>query len=37
MNIWTKKSIELANQKNYLDLLFKIYPMSINLRRELSK
>ena len=37
MNIWTKKSIDLANQKNYLDLLFKIYPMSVNLRRELSK
>lgn len=36
MNIWTQKSIELANQKNYLDLLFKIYPMSVNLRRELS-
>lgn len=36
MNIWTKKSIELANQKNYLDLLYKIYPMSVNLRRELS-
>ena len=30
MNIWTKKSIDLANQKNYLDLLFKIYPMSVN-------
>jgi putative type II site-specific deoxyribonuclease len=37
MNIWTKKSIELANQRNYLDLLFKIYPMSVNLRRELRK
>ncbi|WP_250278207.1 restriction endonuclease [[Clostridium] colinum] len=37
MNIWTEKSIELANQKNYLDLLFKIYPMSINLKRELDK
>lgn len=37
MNQWTKKSIELANQRNYLDLLFKVYPMSVNLRRELSK
>lgn len=37
MNIWTNKSIELANQRNYLDLLFKIYPMSVNLRRELKK
>jgi hypothetical protein len=36
MNIWTQKSIELANQSNYLDLLYKIYPMSVNLRRELS-
>lgn len=37
MNIWTEKSIELANQRNYLDLLYKIYPMSINLRREINK
>ena len=37
MNIWTNKNIELANQRNYLDLLFKIYPMSVNLRRELKK
>lgn len=36
MNFWTQKSIELANQRNYLDLLYKIYPMSVNLRRELS-
>lgn len=36
MNIWTEKSIELANQRNYLDLLYKVYPMSVNLRRELS-
>jgi hypothetical protein len=35
MNIWTKKSIELASQRNYLDLLYKVYPMSQNLRREL--
>lgn len=37
MNVWTLKSIELANQRNYLDLLFKIYPMSINLRREIKE
>jgi hypothetical protein len=37
MNIWTEKSIELASQRNYLDLLFKVYPMSVNLRRELSE
>ncbi len=37
MNIWTKKSIELANQKDYLDQLFKVYPMSSNLKRELPE
>ncbi len=37
MNIWTKKSIELANQNDYLDLLQEIYPMSINPQRELSQ
>lgn len=36
MNIWTQKSIELANQQNYLDLLYKIYPLSANLRREMT-
>ncbi len=36
MNIWTQKSIELANQFNYLDLLYKVYSMSVNLRRELT-
>lgn len=36
MNIWTQKSIDLASQRNYLDLLYKVYPMSVNLRRELS-
>ena len=25
-NTWTKMSIELANQSNYLDLLFRVYP-----------
>lgn len=37
MNYWTEKSIKLANQRNYLDLLYKVYPMSVNLRRELSE
>lgn len=37
MNSWTRKSIELANQRNYLDLLYKVYPMSINLRREIDE
>lgn len=36
MNIWTQKSIELANQQNYLDLLYQVYPISMNLRREIS-
>lgn len=36
MNIWTERSMNLANQKNYLDLLFKVYPLSINERRELK-
>jgi len=36
MNIWTKKSIELANQQNYLDLLYKVYPLSKNIRREID-
>ena len=37
MNIWTQKSIELANQQNYLDLLYKVYPLSSNLKREISE
>lgn len=36
MNIWTQKSIELANQSNYLDLLYKVYPISANAQREMS-
>lgn len=36
MNIWTKKSIQLANQTDYLDNLYKVYPMSNNLKRELD-
>ncbi len=35
MNYWTAKSVELANQKDYLDRLFRVYPMSVNPRREL--
>lgn len=37
MNNWTKKSIELAAQRDYLDLLYKVYPMSPNLRREIDE
>ena len=36
MNIWTDLSVQFANQRNYLDELFKIYPISPNLRREIS-
>lgn len=36
MNLWTQKSLELASQRNYLDLLYRVYPMSVNLRREIS-
>lgn len=37
MNLWTQKSIDLATQSNYLDQLYRIYPMSVNLRRELTE
>lgn len=37
MNYWTKLSVEFANQRNYLDLLFKVYPMSPNIRRDINK
>lgn len=36
MNIWTQMSVEFANQRNYLDELFKIYPISPNLHRDIS-
>ena len=36
MNYWTELSVEFANQKNYLDSLFKVYPMSPNIRREMD-
>ena len=36
-NFWTEKSIEFATQRNYLDELFKVYPISPNLRREVPK
>lgn len=37
MNKWTKISAELAQQKNYLDELYKVYPITQNPKRELSK
>ena len=36
MNIWTQRSIELANQYDYLDQLFKVYPLSANEKRGLN-
>lgn len=36
MNIWTERSIELANNRNYLDELFKVYPISKNFPRKIS-
>lgn len=45
MNEWIKKSIELANNKNYLDRLFYIYPVEFgdnkiipkNIKKEIIK
>ena len=37
MNIFTKSSIELANQKDYLDQLFSVYPLSPDSIREINK
>lgn len=37
MNYWTKISSEFATQRNYLDELYKVYPISPNLRREIDK
>lgn len=36
MNNWTKLSVEFAEQRNYLDELYKVYTITPNLRRELS-
>ena len=36
MYYWTNLSIQFANQRNYLDELFKIYPISPNLRRYID-
>ena len=33
MNRWTKKSINLANSRGYLDRLFKIYPIELGIVR----
>lgn len=36
MNHFTKESIQLANQRNYLDLLFKVYPLNPDTIREID-
>lgn len=37
MNYWTKMSAKFAQQRNYLDELYKVYPIMPNLRRELAE
>ena len=37
MNHWTQLSIEFANQRNYLDELFKIYPTIPEGIRDINK
>ena len=36
MNYWMEQSILYANQKSYLDMLFSVYPMSVNPPREIG-
>ena len=37
INFWTEQSIIFAGQRNYLDELFRVYPVNPNFRRELSQ
>ena len=37
MNYFTEQSIELANQRNYLDLLFRVYPLRPDTIREIPQ
>lgn len=37
MNYWTNLSVEFAQQRNYLDELYKVYPITPNLRREIPE
>ena len=37
MNYWTELSVNYANQRDYLDSLFRVYPMSPNIRRTISE
>lgn len=36
MNYWTELSAEFAQQRNYLDELYKVYPITPNLRRNIE-
>lgn len=36
MNYFTQQSIDLANQRNYLDQLFSVYPLSPDSIREID-
>lgn len=36
MNYFTEQSIELANQRDYLDQLFSVYPLSPDSIREID-
>ena len=36
MNTFTQLSIDLANQRNYLDLLFRVYPLAPDSVREIN-
>jgi len=37
MNYWTELSVEFANQRDYLDQLFKIYPTIPEGIRDIDK
>lgn len=37
MNKWIEKSIKLSNSSNYLDKLFEVYPVNLNINREISE
>ena len=37
MNYWTNLSIEYANQRNYLDELFRVYPITPEGIREIDE
>jgi len=36
MNYWTRQSIDFAAQRNYLDELYRVYPIVPNMRREVD-